>query len=741
MDRRIAALIFVVTAFASSRTAEINDAVQQDPHDNVCQTPECKEMGIKLSRAVNRSKNPCDDFYDYVCENWKQDNTIPPYLPSYGHIWFVREKLSKRLKEILSNMTPPTYQAESLNDKIAIAYQSCMNEDSCQPEEEISRLRKTLTDFGIPKWPMIPGSNETIDWKEIYRKIRVGADTSFIFSVDLLPHIFNTSQLAIYIEPAKFVPSSYQLSEAQKEKDSAVEAYKNFIKQTVILFSEKEDINVTTKIAQDIFDFEVNLTKKIYDFGFDLPEFPDYNYTYDYPDDYGEESSSTAEPELLQARSDESTSPPQKESEPSTKLKDIDRKLESEGWLQFLKDIFQDASVNLTGEEEVNAINERFLRGAMKLLNETSGVIVNNYFGWKLLSKLGPIASHNMTTLNFNFNKVWRGLQETEPRWRHCISAMNDPYDPIIGNGMGKLYVDKYFNSTQKQDVESLAESVREAHLAVIQNTTWMDNDTKEEEIHKFKNVVFKLGYPKDIYQEDVLKDMYKHVGNKVHCPYNRSKEWSHDVSEVFAAYLPLENSVVLTAVTLQHPFYSSGLPSSVKMGTLGFILGHELNHGFFYPGSYHDENGNNRKWWNNETAQNFDPLQSCVVKLYDGQTEEETHLNISGYGTLYENLADIKGLETAFEAHKKLLTQHPSTPQRLPCMTEFNADQLFFISLAYSFCQNDQDAELRDIVKRDPHSPSKIRVNRHLGNSPIFLKTFSCNATSRMNITNKCYV
>ncbi|KAM7311462.1 phosphate-regulating neutral endopeptidase PHEX [Ixodes scapularis] len=311
---------------------------------------------------------------------------------------------------------------------------------------------------------------------------------SFIFSVDLLPHLFNTSQLAIYIEHAKFVPSSYQLSEAQKEKDSAVKAYEDFIKQTVILFSEEEDINVTTKIAQDIFDFEVNLTKKIYDFGFDLPEFPDYNYTYDYPDDYGEESSSTAEPELLQARSDESTSPPQKESEPSTKLKDIDRKLESEGWLQLVTDIFQDASVTLTGEEEVNTFNERFLKGAMKLLNETSGVIVNNYFGWKLLSKLGPIASHNMTTLNLEFNKVWRGLQGPEPRWRHCVSAVNDPYDPIIGNGMGKLYVDKYFNSTQKQDESNIEASTAgqvgsaEEHQARIHLTNTLKALLEEEE-------------------------------------------------------------------------------------------------------------------------------------------------------------------------------------------------------------------------------------------------------------------
>uniref|UniRef100_V5H3Q2 Putative m13 family peptidase n=1 Tax=Ixodes ricinus TaxID=34613 RepID=V5H3Q2_IXORI len=278
INQRIATLIFVVTAFSSSRTAENKDPVIPDPHDSVCQTPECREMGIMLSSAIDRNENPCDDFYDYVCKKWKQNNTIPPYLPSYGHIWLIREKLAKRLKDILSSMPKPPPQAESLSDKISVAYQSCMREDSCKPEEEISRLKNTLKEFGIPKWPMIPGSNETINWKEIYRKIRVGADMSFIFSVNLFPYLYNTSQPAIDIEASKFVPSSSQIYMAGTKKDSAVEAYKDFIQQTVILFSEDEDINVTTKIAQDIFDFEVNLTKKIYDLDFGLPDLPDSNY-------------------------------------------------------------------------------------------------------------------------------------------------------------------------------------------------------------------------------------------------------------------------------------------------------------------------------------------------------------------------------------------------------------------------------------------------------------------------------
>ncbi|CAN7940137.1 unnamed protein product [Ixodes pacificus] len=661
-----------------------------------------------LSHAIDRNKDPCDDFYDYVCKNWKQNNTIPPYLPSYGHAWLIREELAKRLKDILSNMPKSACKAESLNNKIAMAYQSCMKEESSQPEEEISRLRKTLEEFGIPKWPMIPDSNENINWKEIYRKIRVGADMSFIFSVDLLPHLFNTSQLAIYIDVSKFVPSLHQIYMARKNNDSAVKAYEDFITQTVILFSEEKDINVTTKIAQDILDFEVNLTKKFYDHEFEF-DYSDYNMTYDYAYYDENETSSTIEPELVTAPPTTELSKPDRGlPEPTRKLKDIDRKLKSEGWLQLLKDIFQDASVNLTGEEEVNAFNERFLKGAMKLLNETSGVAVNNYFGWRLLYKLGPIAAHKMTTLNFNFNKVWRGLQGQEPRWRHCVSALNDPYEPIIGYGLGKLYVDKYFNSTQKKDVESIAESVRDALRAVIQNYTWMDNETKEEAKKKLNNVVFKLGYPEKINQEDVLKDIYKHVGNvtledpfldtyltfrknnairklqKVHGPYNRSQEWRRDVTEVVAVYEPLGNSVGLTAVVLQHPFYSSGLPSSVKMGTLGWILGHELNHGIFYPGDYHDENGKKRPWWNDKTTQNFNPIDKCVKNLYDGQTEEETGLNISGYKTFVENIADVQALQTAFEAHQELLTQQSDTPQRLPCVTEFNADQLFFISLGY---------------------------------------------------------
>uniref|UniRef100_V5H1L1 Putative m13 family peptidase n=1 Tax=Ixodes ricinus TaxID=34613 RepID=V5H1L1_IXORI len=228
-----AARIFMMSALVCSTTADTKG------EDGVCKTADCIRLGLELSDAINASADPCDDFYDYVCKKWKNKTEIPPYLPSYGHLWLIREEVAKKINDTLSNMTTTKFQAASLNEKITMAYQSCMKEDSSKPNEEISRLRNTLKKFGIPKWPMTPGSNESINWTEIYRKMRIGADLSVIFSVNINPNLTNTSLRAIHIDVSEFVHTLHQIYKAQQQKDSAVEAYKNFIKQTVILVLRK----------------------------------------------------------------------------------------------------------------------------------------------------------------------------------------------------------------------------------------------------------------------------------------------------------------------------------------------------------------------------------------------------------------------------------------------------------------------------------------------------------------------
>ncbi|XP_040071016.1 neprilysin-1-like [Ixodes scapularis] len=737
------ARIFIMSALICSTTAETKG------EDDLCKTADCIRLGLELSDAINASADPCDDFYDYVCKKWKNKTQIPPYLPSYGHLWLIRDEVAKKINETIRHKEVKQ-ENQTFEDKIVMAYNLCM-----KGADELHQLNSTLKTFGIKKWPMMLNSTETILWTDIYRKIRIEGDMSFIFSINLKPYFRNSSQRAISIERYEMAPSP------DYSNNDTFQAYKKLITQTIILFSGITE-NEATKISQDILDFEINLTKKLDGLSPppDLIDIDIYseNATYDY--DYSDYEVSSSGSALDVPRCPEPTL------QPSTKLRDINKVLQPGGWLQLIKDIFQNVSVNLTEEEEVNVPEPLFLRHVMTLLNTTPPAAVNNYFGWMLLYKLGPIASHNIRKLNFEFNKVWRGLQGEEPRWRHCVNVLNDPYDPILGYGLGRLYIDQYFNETEKENIETIAQNVSEALKSVLQNNTWMDEATKANATKKLENMVFKIGYPEEIKDENILNKVYQEVGDvklngsflgaylsfrksnakyklkKMGSPlFNRIKEWPHDLTRVNAEYSPLENSVVLAAVILQHPFYSFGLPSSVKMGTLGWILGHELNHAFYGPARDYDEYGNKRYWWSEQSKEKFEKRGDCVRALYKDQIEEETCMKINENETLNENIADIKGLETAFVAHRRLLMQFPKEPQRLPCLNESNPDKLFFISLAYSFCQNDQLAEMRDIVLHDPHTPSKIRVNRHLRNSKIFLETFQCREGSRMNISSKCEV
>uniref|UniRef100_A0A0K8RKH0 Putative peptidase family m13 n=1 Tax=Ixodes ricinus TaxID=34613 RepID=A0A0K8RKH0_IXORI len=251
------ARIFIMSALIYFTTAEAKG------EDDVCKTADCMRLGLELSDAINASADPCDDFYDYVCKKWKNKTNIPPYLPSYGHLWLIREEVAKKINETL-RYKQIKLQNQSFEDKIVMAYNSCMN-----GADELHQLNSTLKTFGIDKWPMMLNSNETVNWTDIYRKIRIEGDMSFIFSINLKPYFYNTSQRAISIEKYEMVPPPDYSSK------NFLQAYKKFITETVILFSRIAE-NEATVIAQNILDFELNLTKKLDDLS-GLPDTGDFD--------------------------------------------------------------------------------------------------------------------------------------------------------------------------------------------------------------------------------------------------------------------------------------------------------------------------------------------------------------------------------------------------------------------------------------------------------------------------------
>ncbi|CAN8016508.1 unnamed protein product [Ixodes persulcatus] len=721
----------------------------------------CLVTGIELSRSINRTINPCTDFYDYVCKKWEASNPIPSYLPSYGQFDRMIDQLAVDIKGILEGLSSKE-ENQTLEDKIGLAHKSCMQNGS--KVEQMSQLIHVLKKFDIHGWPLEKSTNESnlTHWTNIYRKIRIGADLGFIFTVNVDPYFYNSTARAITLKDPRFVPSQIQLARYNEENHTAAFAYYEFIRKTVRLFSNSTSNERVNTIAEDIFNLEVQLAKvSILYFDFEVPDlnisiydYANYSYYYDTEDPTGDAMTGSVDV----------TTRKTVDQEHNTRHKDNEAWLNSIGWLQLLKDIFQDISVNLTGEEEMNIFKPSYFQKAMKLINNTPAETLSNYFGWKLLYELGTIASDDMRKLNLEFNRVWKGIEEQQPHWRRCVRAINNPIDPILSYGLGNLYIKKYFNSTKKNDTEEFAVKLKEAAEIIIKNTTWMDDETRNNALKKLENMVFKMGYPSDIFNQSLVESIYEPVSTvispndsfietylkfrsinainklkKIHTTYNRTKEWPIEPMVVNGFHYLQDNSNVLPAVLLQFPFYAFGVPSSVKMGTLGFLIGHEINHAFDAEGSrnyYLD--GNQQPWWSQQTIKNFNAPQKCVERLYTNETEETTKLKVHGERTFSENFADIKGLETSFLAHKKLL-ESQSEPQSLPCLPDIDADQLFFISLAYSFCEDHRTAELIDRMRRDPHSPPKIRMNVLFRNSKSFSDTFKCNEGDAMYSKSRC--
>ncbi|CAN8016248.1 unnamed protein product [Ixodes persulcatus] len=292
----------------------------------------------------------------------------------------------------------------------------------------------------------------------------------------------------------------------------------------------------------------------------------------------------------------------------------------------------------------------------------------------------------------------------------------------------------------------------------MLENNTWMDESTRQEAMKKLHKIVAKIGYPPWILNDTYLNGLYEYVPGvflnysflnvlnglnlnleiqellSLRKPYNKEDEWYTGAAVVNAFYSPFTNDITFPAGILQPPFFQDGVPSSINMGAIGAVIGHEITHGFDDGGDQFDADGQLRDWWTEKAQAEFLKRAECFIEQYSNVTVKEVNLTLNGVNTQGENIADNSGLRAAYLAFKKF----NDTDLVLPSLN-LTGDQLFFLSNAMVWCQNIREERLRIDVQYDPHSPAKYRVNLPMGNSQDFLEAFSCSAESHMNITKKC--
>jgi putative endopeptidase len=370
------------------------------------------------------------------------------------------------------------------------------------------------------------------------------------------------------------------------------------------------------------------------------------------------------------------------------------------------------------------------------------------YLRWQLVDAFAPYLSKPFVDENFQMTSALTGAKELLPRWQRVVTAEDD----ALGDAIGKLYVDKEFPPSSKQQVLHILHDIRKALHQDLDTLAWMSPATRTAAIKKLDMMAERIGYPdkwRDYSALDIKRDSYalnvmranefeqKRELNKIGKPVDKN-EWGMTPQTVNAYYSPLRNNINFPAGILQPPFFDPKAPMAVNFGSLGFVMGHEMTHGFDDQGAQFDGSGNRLPkpgWWTQGDYDKFQAATDCISDHFSQYTVNGDQ-HVQGKLVTGEATADLGGLTLAWRAfhaspeYKKAKTIDGYTP-----------DQQFFLGAAHVWATNIRPEAARLQVTTDPHPPAQYRVNGTLANMPQFQQAFKVKAGSPMVNKDRCVI
>ncbi len=363
-----------------------------------------------------------------------------------------------------------------------------------------------------------------------------------------------------------------------------------------------------------------------------------------------------------------------------------------------------------------------------------------DYYKFKITDAFATDLTEAIELRHFQFHQTaLSGVEAQKPLWRRGVEASNG----ILGEVVGKLYVDKHFPPVAKERMGELVENLKKAFAKRIDGLDWMSPVTKKQAHEKLSKFTTKIGYP------DKWKDYSKLkiqsgdlVGNYIRAaevehqreleklggPIDRN-EWHMTPQTVNAYYNPVMNEIVFPAAILQPPFFNMNADDAVNYGGIGAVIGHEISHGFDDKGSQYDGDGNLRKWWSESDREEFERRAKQLVDQYN-QYKPFEDMNVNGEFTLGENIGDLGGMAVAYEAYRMSLGG-----QDAPVIDGYTGDQRFFMGWAQVWRRLYREPELRKRLVQDPHSPSQYRCNGIVSNMDAFYQAFGVKPEDPMYI------
>ena len=642
--------------------------------------------------AIDKTADPCVDFYQYACGNWKKNNPIPADQVRWGRFNELTEYnnylLYSELKAAADGPKTP------LQKKYGDYFAACMNADlsSKLGAKPIEPGLKTIADWNDrKKLATLLGTTEEKYAQGYFFGFGSGQDQTD-----------STKQIGELDQAGLGLPDrDYYLNPDDRSKKLREQYVAHVTKMFTLLGDSPEQ---AAKEAQNVLAIETALAQG------SMPRVDRRTPANVY------HIKTIAELQTLTPSFD---------------------------WKVYL------AAKRQGGLATVNVATPEFFKAFDHQIETADIDALKSYLRWHTVHRYAPNLSDPFVEENFNFYAATlAGQKEQAPRWKRCTAAT----DRALGEAVGQDWVAKNFPPAAKDNMEKLVTALENALAEDIKTLDWMSEDTKVEARKKLDAFRRNIGYPekwRDYSSVTIKRD--DPIGNvqqvaafndrrdlaKIGKPVNE-KEWSMTPPTVNAYYRPSMNDINFPAGILQPPFYDFKIDPAVNFGGIGVVIGHEMTHGFDDQGSQFDPKGNVRMWWTAEDRKKFDERTDCEVKEY-GSFEVAPGQTQNGKLTLGENTADNGGLRIAYRALMDTLAeQNASATEKIGGYTPA---QRFFLSFGQVWCQNQTEQSARLRAKTDPHSAGEWRANGSVQNFDEFGKAFGCKVGQPMMPLNACRV
>ncbi len=363
------------------------------------------------------------------------------------------------------------------------------------------------------------------------------------------------------------------------------------------------------------------------------------------------------------------------------------------------------------------------------------------YLRFHEIDSASPYLSKPLAEENFGFyGKTLNGQKQQEPRWKRVLGAVNE----TMGMALGELYVAKAFPPESKARAVELVDNVSAALKARIEKLDWMSDATKQKALEKWSTFLPKIGYPDhwrdwagvaiapDNYFgniEAATKFDYDYEIAKIGKPTDRY-EWGMTPQTVNAYYDPTNNTINFPAAILQPPFFDAKADDAINYGGIGAVIGHEATHGYDDEGSQFDAQGNNADWWTKDDRTKFEARTAKLVAQFNVY-EPLPGKHVNGQLTLGENIADLGGINVAYDALQAVLAKNPAEMEKK--IDGYTPDQRFFLNFARIWRGSVLAKRQEVLLNADPHSPAQFRAMGAPSNMPVFAESFKCKAGDAM--------